>query len=219
MSRVYRSSNARGRCYWNRRCCEVGLITLGARPGGQSVGRFLSRTDFVTHRRPDKYPQQCFNLSISTTSSGGFDASGRERPQHGSAPDPLTRCAASGRGYSSACAVASILIRRYDRMILNPLNRGIRHQVLQPLSERGLLLIESRGERRTCWPSEIGTLRTVVGGIVVGVMFAWCPASTKIAGLLPHQSMLPKFYPLIPVPAKTNSPLFFCPSRGSSGAA
>ena len=37
--------------------------------------------------------------------------------------------------------------------------------------------------------------------------------------LLPHQSMLPNFYPLIPVPAKTNSPLFFCSSRGSSGAA
>ena len=39
------------------------------------------------------------------------------------------------------------------------------------------------------------------------------------AGLLPRPSMLPKFYPLIPVPAKTNSPLSLCSSTGSSGAA
>ena len=37
--------------------------------------------------------------------------------------------------------------------------------------------------------------------------------------LLPHHRMLPKFYPLIPVPAKTSPSLSLRSSTGSSGAA
>ena len=79
----------------------------------------------------------------------------------------------------------------------------IRCEVRKPLAEQ-----RDIGHNR--WHQDIPPLIEIEpGGEVI----------LESPGLLPHQSMLPKFYPLIPVPAKTSSPLPLCSSSSSSGAA